>query len=218
LDKFLKTYTLKDTNIRLKTYSGKQIRPLGIVQVKVDLDGQSENLDLVVVKQERPTLMGRNWLKFLQLNWKEIKSVRLSKVSVQEVLEKHKTVFEPGIGKLVDIKGKLSMQDGVQPKFYKAREVAYALRPRVEEELDRLQQEGVISPVQFSNWATSIVPLPKANGKVRICGDYKVTVNPAMKIEQYPLPKITDIFTSLSGGQKFSKIDLTHAGILTDGG
>jgi hypothetical protein len=48
-------------------------------------------------------------LKFLQLDWKGIKSVRLSKISAQEILEKHKTVFEPGNGKLVDINGKLSM-------------------------------------------------------------------------------------------------------------
>ncbi|XP_061186771.1 uncharacterized protein K02A2.6-like [Saccostrea echinata] len=73
-------------------------------------------------------------------------------MTVQEILEKHKKVFETGIGKLTDIKGKLTMQDGVRPKFYKAREVAYSLRLRVEEELDRLQHEGVISPIGFSDW------------------------------------------------------------------
>eukprot|EP00105_Crassostrea_gigas_P033303 XP_011456634.2 PREDICTED: uncharacterized protein K02A2.6 [Crassostrea gigas] len=132
-------------------------------------------------------------------------------VKVKAILDKHKKVLEPGIGKLKDMRGKLTLQDGASPKFCKAREVAYSLRPRVEEELDRLQQAGVISPVKFSDWATPIVPLPKANGKMRICGDYKVTLNPAMKIEQYPLPKIADIFASFGGGQKFSKIDLTQA-------
>ena len=217
LDKYLKTYTLEDTDTRLKTYSGEQIRPIGKIRVKVDLNGQSVNLDLLVVKQEGPTLMGRNWMKFLQLDWMEIKSIRLSNdkqktsENVEKILEKHRKVFEPGIGKLTNITGKLTLQDGAQPKFYKPREVAYSLRPRVEEELERLQQEGIISPIEFSDWATPIVPLPKANGKVRICGDYKVTLNPVMKIEQYPLPKIADIFASLSGGQKFSKIDLTQA-------
>ena len=75
LDKYLKTYALKDTDTRLKTYSGEQIRPVGKIRVKVDLNGQSENLDLIVVKQKGPTLMGRYWMKFLRLDWKQIKSI-----------------------------------------------------------------------------------------------------------------------------------------------
>jgi len=46
---------------------------------------------------------------------------------------------------------------------------------------------------------------------VRICGDYKITVNQAAKTESYPLPKIEDIFASLAGGKCFSKLDLTNA-------
>jgi len=59
----------------------------------------------------------------------------------------------------------------------------------------------------------TIVPVPKKDGSVRICGDYKGTVNPELQAEQYSLPRIEDtcIFAKLSGGQKFSKIDLRHA-------
>ena len=219
LDKHLKTFTLEDTDTRLKTNSGEQIRPIGKIQVKVDFNGQGENLDLLVVKQEGPTLMGRNWMKFLRLNWKEIKSVRLSNdeqktsenKNVGKILEKHRKLFEPGIGKLTNITGKHTLQDGAQPKFLQAEGSRIFIQTRVEEELEWLQQEGVISPIELSDCATPIVPLSKANGTVRICGDYKVNLNPVMKIEQYPLPKVADIFASLSGGQKVSKIDLTQA-------
>ena len=62
-----------------------------------------------------------------------------------------------------------------------------------------------------SEWATPVVPVPKKDGSVRLCGDFKVTINPVLEIDQYPLPRIEDIFAALSGGQQFSKIDLKHA-------
>ena len=56
-----------------------------------------------------------------------------------------------------------------------------------------------------------MVPVPKKDGLLRLCGDYKITVNPAIEIDQYLLPKPEDLFASLAGGTKFSKIDLTSA-------
>ena len=56
-----------------------------------------------------------------------------------------------------------------------------------------------------------IVPVPKKDGKLHICGDYCVTVNPALDIKEHPLPRAEEIFASLSGGQKFTKIDLSQA-------
>ena len=75
----------------------------------------------------------------------------------------------------------------------------------------RLQESGVIKPIQFSDWAAPIVPVVKSDGSIRICGDYKVTVNAVAKLETYPLPKVEDLFAALSGGVLFSKLDLSHA-------
>ena len=65
--------------------------------------------------------------------------------------------------------------------------------------------------VTHSDWAAPIVAVPKQDGKLRICGDYKVTVNAALDIDQYPLPKPDDLFASLAGGKKFTKLDLAQA-------
>ena len=46
---------------------------------------------------------------------------------------------------------------------------------------------------------------------MRLCGDYKLTVNRAAKPDSYPLPRIDDLFTALTGGKVFSKLDLAHA-------
>lgn len=65
--------------------------------------------------------------------------------------------------------------------------------------------------MQFSEWATPVVPIIKKDGSVRLCGDYKVTVNQASKTDTYPLPVIEDMLASLAGGTAFSKLDLAHA-------
>ncbi len=78
------------------------------------------------------------------------------------------------------------------------------MRALVEEELDKLPEEGVISPVQYADWAAPIVPILKWDKKsVRICGDFKLTVNQASKLDRYPIPKIEDLFAKLNGGKKY---------------
>ena len=59
--------------------------------------------------------------------------------------------------------------------------------------------------------AAPIVAVHKKDGRVRLCGDYKVTVNPVLELYQYPLPQPTDLFATLAGGQYFSTLDLSHA-------
>ncbi len=66
------------------------------------------------------------------------------------------------------------------------------------EELDHLAEQGVIEPVQFADWAAPIVPVLKNDKKsVRICGDFKMSVNAASKLDAYPIPKIEDLFAKL---------------------
>jgi len=119
--------------------------------------------------------------------------------------------FSSDLGTLNGTSVTISLDPTAQHQFCKARTVPYALKVKIEKELDRLEQDGVIEPVTFSEWAAPTVPVLKKDGTVRICGDYKMTVNQAAKIDSYPLPKINDLFASLAGGQTFSKLDLANA-------
>ena len=74
-----------------------------------------------------------------------------------------------------------------------------------------MQADGIIEPVQFAEWAAPIVPVLKPDGTARICGDYKLTVNKAAKLDAYPMPRIEDLFARLAGGKKFTKLDIAHA-------
>ena len=130
---------------------------------------------------------------------------------MQSVLEQHSVVFKDELGKLQGVEAKIYVEEGTRPRFEKARPVPFAISEKVEKELDRLQALGVIKPVRFSDWAAPIVPIPKKDGRVRICGDYKVTINRAARLEKYCIPRIEKLFTSLAGGKTFSKLDLSHA-------
>ncbi|OON15464.1 reverse transcriptase [Opisthorchis viverrini] len=100
---------------------------------------------------------------------------------------------------------------GTQPRSLKARSLPYLMRPKVEEELNRLQREGIIQSTEFSEWATPIVPILKPGGKVKSCSDYKTTVNASTPPEHYPLPKIEDVYAQIGKSKYFSKLDLAHA-------
>ena len=74
-----------------------------------------------------------------------------------------------------------------------------------------MQDLDIITPVQHSEWTAPIVPIMKRNGSMRLCGDYKVTVNKVLTSDNYTLPRIEDIFPALQGGKLFSKLDLSQA-------
>ena len=48
-------------------------------------------------------------------------------------------------------------------------------------------------------------------GGVKLCGDYKLTVNQAGPVDSYPLPRVDELLASLWGGKYFSKLDLLQA-------
>ena len=115
------------------------------------------------------------------------------------------------MGTIKGIKAKLEVTNDAHPKFCKAHSVPYALKSAVDDEYDRLEREGIIGKVEFSEWATPIVHIPKADNTTHSCGDYAVTVNPQLRVPYYPIPLPDDVFQKLWGGKLFSKLDIKNA-------
>ena len=211
---------LRETDLRLRTYSGEELQPRGVARVMVNHDNQRCELDLYVLDRGGPPLFGRDWLRAVKLDWANIKSMVArtpapvsgdTKSRINSLADKYSSVFSDELGTLRGIQAKITLKDNSTPKYCKARSVPYALKPRVEMELDRLVQLRLLSKVDHSDWATPIVPVVKKDGSVRICGDFKVTLNPLLEVDRYPLPRIEDIFATLAGGKHFTKLDLRHA-------
>lgn len=108
-------------------------------------------------------------------------------------------------------KAHLSVKENTTPVFHRPRPIPFAIRKAVEDELTSLVDAGILEKVDHSEWAAPIVPVPKRDGRFRICGDYKVTINPHLEVDQHPLPKPEELFSALAGGIQFTKLDLAQA-------
>ena len=202
---------LKSSKAVLSTYIGERISVAGEVMVPVKYQDQQYCLPAIVVKGPGPNLLGRDWLQVVKLNWQNIFKIQEENPQLQSILDAHGDVFSEGLGTLKGTTAKIHVDPEATPKFMKARPVPYTLKAKVELELDRLQRENIISPVDFSEWAAPIVPVVKQDGSVRICGDYKGTVNQVSKLDNYPIPKTEDLLATLGGGNKFTKLDMSQA-------
>ena len=146
------------------------------------------------------------------LDWKAIGLTTLenAKARVNVLLKKYEELFSGSQGAMKHFNGKLNVKKDVHLIFLKPRSVPFAIREAIETELKWLEAKGIIEKVPHSKWAAPIVPAPKGDGIIKICEDYKVTVNQSLQVDQYPLPKPEDLLASIAGGAKFLKIDLTQ--------
>ena len=204
---------LRKSKILLKTYTDERIKVLGQLHVHVNYGDQKAPLVLLVVDGEGPALIGRNWLRYIRLDWKRIHLMTMKQTSLrtEDLMAKYTDLFKGELGTVNTHHAKLHVKADAVPKFCKARTVPFAIKAAIEAELDQLESAGIITKVSHSDWAAPIVPVPKKNGRYRICGDYKITINQALEVDQYPLPKPEDLFASLAGGKKFTTLDLSQA-------
>ena len=149
LASLLPSVELKKTNVVLKTYTGQPIPVKGSITVNVDYGQRHyKNLKLLVVREQGPSLMGRDWLKIIRLNWQTIGRMSRSEGSIDDhvaaLQDKYQEVFSNTLGMITPFQAKLSVKKDARPKFFKPCSVLFALRERVEHELNRLEKDGVL--------------------------------------------------------------------------
>ena len=198
-------------NTVLRTYIGEVIPVVGACELEVEYNGFKGKLPAVVISGEGPCLFGRNWLQHISLDWSAIFNLSTMDKELTAILEAHSAVFQEGLGRVEGVKAKLHIDSSEKPRCLKARPVAYTFREKIEAGLDRLVKEGTIESVEFSERATPIVPIVKGDSALRICGDYKQTINQAAKLANYPTSKIGDLYATLGRGTEFTKLDLSQA-------
>ena len=156
---------LQASSVRLRTYTGEGLDVKGTLLVSVEHNDQKEELDLLVVSGAGPSLVGCDWMSKIKLDWQQLNRLQASP-DLKTVLSRHATLFNDELGLVDGVTTTIHIDPKAQPRFCKPRSVPYALRDKVEKELERLQAAGVIEPVKFSTWAAPIVPVMKRDGSV----------------------------------------------------
>ncbi|KAK8392714.1 hypothetical protein O3P69_014860 [Scylla paramamosain] len=149
----------------------------------------------------------------LQLNWQEMigrigaartEEARAKDSKLNDILEKRWVFFSQTLGH-TSIKAHLQLKEGARPVSRKSCHVPHALYPIVEQELE------IAEPVEIGNssgWATPLVVVSKADGKVRLAADYRMELsdeskgrnnsnNNTMSTELEPIPEKTEAIQQL---------------------
>ncbi|XP_062540860.1 uncharacterized protein K02A2.6-like [Armigeres subalbatus] len=220
--RYFKDFPIHPTVTKLVSYCDTDINVLGKIMVNTHSNGDTLTLPLHVAESNRHPILGRDWLLRLNIDSNSVfkpgvhsisnsNSCKSTPNALSKILDKYSRVFNGSIGKMTGVQATLNMRADVQPVYIKQRPVAFSVRDSVETEIDRLVKDDIWEKIDHSDWATPVVPVRKAGGKVRLCGDYKITINPNLLVDDHPLPTVEELFATVAGGDKFSKIDLSQA-------
>ena len=75
--KSLRDVQLQTSTVKLHTYTGEEVPVLGNIVVDVNYKQQTHKLALTVVKGDGPSLLGRDWLEVVNLDWREVNTSAL---------------------------------------------------------------------------------------------------------------------------------------------
>ncbi|XP_063923679.1 uncharacterized protein K02A2.6-like [Zophobas morio] len=213
-NRYFSHLNISKSNIKLSGYTGTPVGTAGFIMVNVQFTNNSKRLKLYVVPEGGPCLVGRNWMQNLGINVID-NEVRVNKVTenmkLEKLIEEYGDIFDNKLGLLKNFKAKLHLKAEAVPVFCKSRSLPINIKSKVEDELNRLVNENILTPVEYSQWASPIVPVLKKNGDIRICGDFKVAVNRNLNTERYHIPKVDNLLAHLGEGTHFTKIDLSQA-------
>lgn len=209
---------LQKSNITFKTYTGESFGSKGELTCSVTHNEQTHNCTLQV--SSGISLFGRDLLNLFQMDWQQIKRQcgnggrpvnQVKHQDLKTLLQEFKDVFDGPVGKISNFKARIHVKDDAVPKFFKARPVPFALKAKVDQELEHMERNGILTKLEHSEWASPLVVVPKPSGKVRITGDFKCTLNNQLCVKQYPLTRVDDLLEKIGGGQLFTKLDATDA-------
>ena len=185
---------------KLRGPNRSPLEVIGEVTMTLTYKGKSCNHRIFVIRHLQNNLLGLPAIKALEV----ISGINAIE---QNIPDQYPALFS-GLGGEYTIKLK---PDAKPFSLFTPRNVPLPLHEKVRLELKRMEELGVISPVQEPTpWCAGMVVVPKPSGSVRICVDLK-PLNESVMREVHPMPKVDITLAQLTGARVFSKLD-TNSG------
>ncbi|XP_062534321.1 uncharacterized protein LOC134203459 [Armigeres subalbatus] len=193
---------------KLAVINGSRLVVEGQIPVTVELNVRRKVVNLVVLRcgSSFTPLLGRDWLDIFFPEWRKTfgSGANLNQLSLP-------TSEERVVEDIKSFEADLVLKKGAAPIFKRAYDVPLRLKDKVVEHLESLEKDGVITPIDASEWASPVIVVVKKDGGIRMVIDCKVSINKVIIPNTYPLPLAQDMFASLAGAKVFCSLDLTGA-------
>ena len=204
-----------------RQYKSATQHPLPVLGLLTVGDGET-SFSVNVTEIPYLNLLGREAIRKLKLSvdslFQDVNNVfdhLPTDASLQErcrkVCDDYPDLFKPELGKLKDFELEVRFKEDSKSVFCKPRTVPFAIREDLVEAYEAGIKRGIWERTQFNADGTPVVPVRKSNKKLRVCGDYSVTVNPQLEPHRQPMPSPEILMQRLSGGYGFTKVDLADA-------
>ena len=206
---------LHATNIRIYPYgSDTPIPLLGMLDSVVEIESKVSHVPFYVVDGNHKSLLcftTASELGLIRINSpvNTVTTANGTAIDYDKLTEEFSDIFQ-GIGKLKDASVHIHVDETVTPVAQPHRRIPFNIRKQVEEELQKLEELGIIEDTEGPTpWVSPLVCVPKPRNpdEVRCCIDMRL-VNTAVKRERHLTPTIEEVIHDLNGACHFSKLDL----------
>ena len=156
------------TSKTARTVTREKIKFEGEITIPVSLNGITKRLKVFVLKNPE-NLFGSDWFQKFNL-WDQPINTFCQKVEcitaeVEKIMMELKgsfpEAFSAGFDNCTKIKAKFELKENTRPIFRKKRNVPFAATEEINKELERLVNMGILSKVEFSEWAAPTVYIRK---------------------------------------------------------
>ncbi|XP_055701804.1 uncharacterized protein K02A2.6-like [Phlebotomus papatasi] len=210
--------SLTPISLKVRDAQSHYIEILGEFECSIRLGENEVRGRCLVSEKTSGNLFGIEWIEALGL-WDYAPSSYCNSVqqeidttsAIKELQSTFPVVFGTEMGQCTKATASIHLKPHVSPVFRPKRPVAFHLMATIDDELQRLQASGFITPTEYSSWAAPIVVARKPNGRIRICGDYSTGLNESVEMNNHPIPDPDSLFSQFANKRVFSHIDLSDA-------